>query len=584
MITLKNLETEYPNIDQAILPTLLKQNEFDYIIKNMYLYGNAKAENTTKLIDTFVLKLNEIAAKQTKKEPSKLKIVKSKKQLSKGRKKLTRAASKKRVKVSPKKNEQLFDILYEVGHYGTHYYCKTFHMLPVSKSIKDITQSGNSLVDGLRSYMVTELGLKQLKKDYNVKYGDKQSFSSKSLIKPTDPKAIIKEKVQKSVFTKMKNEGYTRSEDNYTPEFKKRVNDIVDSKINEPEALPKTVGKKQIKKGRKLTARKTASKRPIKAIISKPQTIKKPKMKTEKQSKKQTFTSIPSWLSVIRKFAAMANKEFSQATLRTFLKTIQTSFNANKNGNTPHVDLIRNIQMTIVTSVNEQIKLSKIKLKANAGLVAKCKEVSKAYSIKKRLPSTVPVEVKALSGLQGIIPSTELAGMEFQTLPFTGKFQQLIGNPTKPFQIMVYGLPGSGKSTLAIQFAKYLAESHNLKVLYLAKEEGISGTSQEKFMRLNAIHEYISITEKMPSDISNFDVLMIDSVNEMNMTPDDIRAIQTKYPKLSTVQLFKATKEGKFLGASDFAHLCQAEIRCLDGKAQAQKNRFGGNVEVRILE
>jgi hypothetical protein len=70
----------------------------------------------------------------------------------------------------------------------------------------------------------------------------------------------------------------------------------------------------------------------------------------------------------------------------------------------------------------------------------------------------------------------------------------------------------------------------------------------------------------------------------MNMTPDSIRETQKKYPNLSTVQLFKATKEGKFLGQSDFAHLCQAEIRCFDGKAQARKNRFGGNMEVQILD
>jgi DNA replication protein DnaC len=136
--------------------------------------------------------------------------------------------------------------------------------------------------------------------------------------------------------------------------------------------------------------------------------------------------------------------------------------------------------------------------------------------------------------------------MDFKTLPFTGKFKELIGNPTLPFQIMIYGLPGSGKSSLAILFAKYLAENHNLRILYLAREEGISGTSQEKFTRLNAIHKNIHLAEKMPDNLNDYDVLMIDSVNEMNMTPDHIRQIISKYPKLSTVQLFKATKEGKF--------------------------------------
>jgi hypothetical protein len=51
---------------------------------------------------------------------------------------------------------------------------------------------------------------------------------------------------------------------------------------------------------------------------------------------------------------------------------------------------------------------------------------------------------------------------------------------------------------------------------------------------------------------------------------------------ISTMLVFKAIKEGIFLGQSDFDHLCQAEIRCLDGKAQAQKNRFGAKKEIEI--
>jgi len=71
--------------------------------------------------------------------------------------------------------------------------------------------------------------------------------------------------------------------------------------------------------------------------------------------------------------------------------------------------------------------------------------------------------------------------------------------------------------------------------------------------------------------------------NIKNMSPDDIRKIQLSYPNLSTWQIFKATKEGKFLGLSDFGHLCQAELVCSDGHCQAQKNRFGGNDFVKIL-
>ena len=172
--------------------------------------------------------------------------------------------------------------------------------------------------------------------------------------------------------------------------------------------------------------------------------------------------------------------------------------------------------------------------------------------------------------------------MMVEPLEFTGQWKDLIGNPSKPFHIMIYGLPGSGKSTQSVNFVKYMAKEHDFKVLFLSKEEGVSSTIQEKFKRLNAFHPNIYISDDMPNNLSFFDLLVIDSVNEMNMSSDDIRKIQETYPNLSTWQIFKATKKGKFLGQSDFGHLCQAELVCEDCFCQAHKNRFGGNVGIGI--
>jgi hypothetical protein len=69
---------------------------------------------------------------------------------------------------------------------------------------------------------------------------------------------------------------------------------------------------------------------------------------------------------------------------------------------------------------------------------------------------------------------------------------------------------------------------------------------------------------------------------EFQFLQDDIQSVLSDNQNLSTIQVFKATKEGIFLGQSDFAHFCQAEIKCLDGKAQAQRNRLGGNKEIEI--
>jgi hypothetical protein len=78
------------------------------------------------------------------------------------------------------------------------------------------------------------------------------------------------------------------------------------------------------------------------------------------------------------------------------------------------------------------------------------------------------------------------------------------------------------------------------------KNQAVWKDEKEKFIRLHAIHQNIDIAEKMPENLDKYDGLVIDSVNEMNMTPDHIRQIQSKYPKLSSIQIFKAPKKESF--------------------------------------
>ena len=69
----------------------------------------------------------------------------------------------------------------------------------------------------------------------------------------------------------------------------------------------------------------------------------------------------------------------------------------------------------------------------------------------------------------------------------------------------------------------------------LVKEEGISQTAQDKLKRLNAYHKNIFISDGASASLSNqlkgFDVAVLDSVNELNLSLDDIHQLIDKKPK-----------------------------------------------------
>lgn len=146
---------------------------------------------------------------------------------------------------------------------------------------------------------------------------------------------------------------------------------------------------------------------------------------------------------------------------------------------------------------------------------------------------------------------------------------------------MIFGRPGEGKSTLAIMLANYLAENHG-KVLYVGREEGVTGTMQEKLQRLNAAHKHLYVTDSMPTDMSGFRFIFLDSINSIGIDPKELETLYKRYPSKSFVSVFKGTKNGDFRGSLDFEHDVDVSIKCEKGKAYVNKNRFGGNGKMKI--
>jgi hypothetical protein len=182
-----------------------------------------------------------------------------------------------------------------------------------------------------------------------------------------------------------------------------------------------------------------------------------------------------------------------------------------------------------------------------------------------------------------IFSAADYKAASFDLMGFTGKWQQLIGNPSEPIKMMVWGTGGSGKSTLAIDFAHYLASKLNKRVLYVSNEEGAGATFHEKMTRLNAFHPNLFITGTLPMRLVEYDFVFCDSANSMQMELPKFEEDVKKYPRLSWVLMFQTTKDGNFLGTKDWQHAVDVEIYCNEGKAKALKSRFGGKDEVSIF-
>lgn len=96
----------------------------------------------------------------------------------------------------------------------------------------------------------------------------------------------------------------------------------------------------------------------------------------------------------------------------------------------------------------------------------------------------------------------------------------------------------------SMDFAGYLVRNHG-KVLYVANEEGLDYTLQEKLNDNNVKHPNLYVTATLPASLADYDFIFLDSVSSLGLTPEDLRALKTQYPAKSFIYIFQATKQGE---------------------------------------
>lgn len=152
-----------------------------------------------------------------------------------------------------------------------------------------------------------------------------------------------------------------------------------------------------------------------------------------------------------------------------------------------------------------------------------------------------------------LMNSMDFSKVNFQTIGLKGKWYDFMGDPEVGFRAMTYGKPKMGKSYLMIEFAGYLASNHG-PVLYAAKEEGKSETLKMKLMDTRAKHPNMTVSNYLPANLGDYDYVFLDSVTKFKLSPDELVALNAKFPKTSFIEIHQVTKQGSARGKNDFSH------------------------------
>ena len=286
---------------------------------------------------------------------------------------------------------------------------------------------------------------------------------------------------------------------------------------------------------------------------------------------------------LISRFIGIHGRSAVKEKAESLLKSVKQALKSKKiTSSDPYYKKVKQVEKNLesyITAKEEKLVVSDAQLRGLQG-------VTSGGEIEPRIiESSMKDSLEALrSNSSGIMSSLDVARMQHHPIGFKGKWLQLIGDPVLPFSMMFWSKPGKGKSSLAIELSKYFACKFNKKVLYASSEEGFSSTLQDKFKRFNAFHPNTSIAPNLPSDLSPYNVIFIDSVTNMKMSVDDFIALKKKYPQKTFVLIFQSTSDGNYRGSKEWEHEVVVSVYINEyGYASAEKTRFGGNGTIKVF-
>ncbi len=309
----------------------------------------------------------------------------------------------------------------------------------------------------------------------------------------------------------------------------------------------------------------------------------------QKKPKVNPYSNIAKECQFIERFLAFHNQVLYKNTFGIFIDELQKAIQEKKIRKTSPVakDIIA-IQNAVVKQFNTMHNAAHFVLRPETikrlkGIVVKWQnsyeDIDQEYTKSKK--KSVGLEGVPQNHSVNVMPSTQFTTLQFDTIGLKDKWKDFIGDPAPGFTAMVFGMPKMGKSYLCVDFAGYLARNHGT-VLYVAKEEKLDKTLQDKLKEKNVSHENLTVADGIPTNLSEYDFIFLDSVNKLGLTSKDLEKLKMENKGKSFIYVFQATKSGKFKGNNEFQHDVDVVIEVPERGKAVQFGRYnqGGAMDI----
>lgn len=291
----------------------------------------------------------------------------------------------------------------------------------------------------------------------------------------------------------------------------------------------------------------------------------------------------------VKRFLLLNGKTHQKKEIEGFLNDVQNAIKEKEITKDSVLSKeILSIQSKLLTTVNNMGRSIKVELAADTKrklqlALNKMKPKPAPRKPKKNQLNGVEDKLEVVDPKQNLMNSIDFAKLHFNSIGFSGKWLNLIGDPSPGFTAMVFGKPKMGKSYLCVDFAGYLARNHGT-VLYVANEEKLDATLQMKLNDKDVKHENLFVSDYLPTDLSKYQFVILDSVNNLGLSPQDLQMLKRKNPGKSFIFIFQTTKDGKFKGANSYQHDVDVVIEVPERGKATQFGRFNQGGEMSIFD